>query len=292
MKKQYIWINGSLQERQNGSSSFLDHGLHYGTGVFEGIRCYETPKGPAVFRLDAHLKRLVNGGKLLGMELEALELKKAIFETLNANDHRNAYIRPIAWYGSGGLGLDVDPLQLNVAVATLPWKSHLGTAAENKGVRLNQSDFRRISADAIPPAKLCGVYVNSVMAKLASHRKGFDEALFVDADGYVCECTGENVFAIFGDKVVAVEHPDALEGITRDTVIKLTSAKSMKLSLEELLQADEIFLTGTSAEIAPVSEIDGQTFEIGRRTQKLQSLYQDIVHGKSKGHDGWLSWAA
>ena len=188
--------------------------------------------------------------------------------------------------------MDVDPLQLNVAVATLPWKSHLGSAAENKGVRLNQSDFQRISAAAIPPSKLCGVYVNSVMAKLASHRKGFDEALFVDSNGLVCECTGENVFAIFGDHVVAVEHPDALEGITRDTVIHLTNASSRKMPLAELLMADEIFLTGTSAEIAPVTEIDGHSFKIGAKTQRLQRLYQDIVHGKEHGRDGWLTWAA
>jgi branched-chain amino acid aminotransferase len=290
MNAEYLWFNGTLQKKDSSARSILDHGLHYGTGVFEGIRCYKTEKGPAVFRLDAHLERLLRGGRLLGMELDAEELRDAIFQTLEANGHGNAYIRPIAYYGAGGLGLDVDPLKMDVAVATMPWKSHLGEAGDT-GVRLTVSPFQRISSGAIPPAKLCGVYVNSVMAKLESRRRGFDEALFVDGDGMVCECTGENVFAVFGGEVVAVSHPDALDGITRASVIEMASAEERAMTLKELLTADEVFLTGTSAEIAAVSELDGRVFGPGMVTKGLQALYQDVVHGRSPDHAGWLSCA-
>jgi len=287
-----MWYNGELLRSEDGTGSLLDHGLHYGTGVFEGIRSYQTESGPAVFRLDAHLERLVRGGKLLGMEIDPDTLKEAIFKTLSANRQTEAYIRPLAYYGTGGLGLDGGPLKMNMAVATLPWKSHLGEAAEHKGVRLNVSPFQRISSSAIPVAKLCGVYVNSVIAKLASKRLGYDEALFVDGEGRVVECTGENVFAVFGDHVVAVKHPDALDGITRDTVIALTAAEEREMSLEELMTADEVFLTGTSAEIAPVSEIDGHLFGPNPRSRSLQQKYQDVVHGRSQQHRKWLSWVA
>ena len=290
MKAKYVWHNGKLRKMDESSANLLDHGLHYGTGVFEGIRCYQSSKGPAVFRLEEHLQRMKRGGLLLGMDLDVNQLTEAVFEALEANKHQSAYIRPLAYYANGGLGLDVDPLETHLMVATLPWKSHLGDAAEEVGVRVHASKYRRISAKALPPAKLCGVYVNSVVAKLDSKRRGFDEAMFLDDDQMVCECTGENVFAVFGNDIVAVQHPDALDGITRRTVIELTGATEQPLSFAELLEADEVFLTGTSAEVAPVSYLDDREYGIGSLTREIKNLYQDVVHGRERS--GWLSWAA
>jgi len=292
----YIWIDGSLRDLEESHSSLLAHGLHYGTGVFEGIRCYRTPKGPAVFRLGAHLTRMQKGARVLGMELDLEQITSAVGAVLQANRHRAAYVRPIAYYGAGSLGLDVGPsLNHHVVVASMPWKSHLGEAAENRGVSVKSTSVRRVPADAVPPLKLCGSYVNSIIAKREAVALGYEEALFVDDDGRVCEATGENVFMIRNGEITAVSHPDALLGITRDTVLQLTGASQRPVFLPELLQADEIFLTGTSAEIAPVTRIDGAQLPIGPVTRRLQDLYQQIVHGRHPGRGAWLtpvaSWA-
>ena len=292
MSPKYVWYNGELRPFENGQSPALAHGLHYGTGVFEGIRAYDATHGPAVFRLDAHLKRMKYGADLLGMPFSIDEMKTAVFQTLEANQHRAAYIRPLAFYAAGGLGLDVLPLKAHYMVATLPWTSHLGDAADDTGVRVMRSPFQRVSSKAIPTAKLCGVYVNSVIAKKHSTDNGFDEALFVDENGWVCECTGENVFAVFGSEVVAVQHPDALNGITRATVMDMLGATERPVSYDELLTADEVFLTGTSAEIAGVSALDQRVYGKGKLTQELKGWYQDTVHGRESSRNGWLSWAA
>jgi branched-chain amino acid aminotransferase len=292
MSPKYIWHNGSLRNLQDSGSPILAHALHYGTGVFEGIRAYDALNGPAVFRLDAHLDRMAYGASLLGMPFDKAEMKSAVFETMQANGHRAAYIRPVAYYATGGLGLDVEPLKAHYAVATLPWKSHLGSATEDVGVRVQRSPYYRISSKAVPSAKLCGVYVNSVIAKRHSTLMGFDEALFVDGDGYVCECTGENVFAIFNGEVVAVKHEDALDGITRATVMEMLGATERPVSYEELLTADEVFLTGTSAEVASVSCLGEREYGVGPMTRDIKAWYQDTVHGRESAQQGWLSWAA
>jgi len=286
----HIWLDGKLLKTEDSGCSLLEHGLHYGTGVFEGIRCYETKNGPAIFRLDAHLKRLEAGAEVLGMKLDIDALATAACDVISANKHKSAYVRPIVFYGAGSLGLDVgDQLKKHVAVASLPWKSHLGEAAENKGVLVKTSSVRRISADSLPPLKLCGSYVNSILAKREATLAGFEEALFVDPDGRICEATGENVFLVKDGKVTAVSHPDALPGITRDTLIELSNADEREVYMEELLAADEVFLTGTSAEVAPVTQIDDTSFEIGPITRRLQQLYQDVVHGRVKGREDWLT---
>jgi len=286
----HIWYDGRLLATEDSGCSLLEHGLHYGTGVFEGIRCYETAAGPAIFRLDAHMARLEAGANAIGMDVNIEEIAAATRRVLAANEHTNAYIRPIVFYGAGSLGLDVgDQLVRHTAVASLPWKSHLGEAAENKGVLVKTSTVRRVSADAVPPLKLTGTYVNSILAKLEATRAGYEEALFVDPDGRVCEATGENVFLVKDGRVTAVDHPDALAGITRDTVMQLADADDRPVYLDELLEADEVFLTGTSAEVAPVTRIDGVTFAIGPVTRRLQAMYQDLVHGRLAGHDHWLT---
>jgi len=287
-----LWVNGELVAMNSASSPILAHGLHYGTGVFEGIRAYATPAGPAVFRLDAHLRRMKAGAELLGMPFDAEAVAMAVDELLEVNGDGDAYVRPLAWYAAGGLALDVEPLTAHCAVATLPWTSHLGDDADNSGVSMCVSPYRRISSEAVPPLKLCGLYLNSILAKRDASAHGFDEALFVDVEGWVVEATGENVFMVTGGRVIAVDHPDALPGITRSTVAQLADATSRRVSLRELREADEIFLTGTSAEVAPVRALDGRKLPVGAVTRGLQVAYQDVVHGRDWSRRHWLRWAA
>ena len=253
--------------------------------MFEGIRSYATADGAAVFRLDEHLARMQRGAEALGMAFDRKQAADAVLETLRANHQRDAYIRPLQWYGEGGLGLDVAPLHSHLMVATLPWSSHLGTHR----VRLTRSRFRRTPATSVPALKLCGNYVNSILAKREASLRGFGEALFADADGNVVECTGENVFMVKHGHVIAVAHPDALPGITRDTVIALTGAHSRQVSVAELHDADEVFLTGTSAEIAAVEALDDTAYRDNPVTRELQALYARLVRGQEISHRHWLT---
>ena len=292
-----LWLDGQLVPERDARASLLEHGLHYGTGVFEGIRCYETADGAAVFRLDEHLARMEQGAEVLGMRLDRAQLKEAVKRVLQANAHQEAYIRPLVFYGAGSLGLDVGPeLPSHVVVATMPWSSHLGDAAKRDGIRVKRTAVRRVSARALPPLKLCGTYVNSVIAKRSAAREGFDEALFVDDLGCVCEATGENVFMVKDGQVTAVRHADALPGITRQTVVELTHAQDRPVTFAELLDADEVFLTGTSAEITPVRQLDETVKAVGPVTRQVQQLYDCAVRGQLNGREGWLtrvqSWAA
>jgi branched-chain amino acid aminotransferase len=282
------WFDGRWFEDAAPAAPLLSHALHYGTGVFEGIRCYRTPRGPALFRLDDHLERFARGARRLGMKLDLGALRKACLEVVDVNGLQEAYVRPIAFYAEGGLGLDLAPLSLHVAVAALPWNSHLGARAARLGASARISTYRRNDARAIPPLKLTGAYVNSVLAKLEAARTGFDEALFVDDAGRVCEATGENVFMVRAGRVTAALHPDALPGITRDTLIELAGAEERELPLDELLEADEAFLTGTSAEVTPLAQLGDRMYGVGRFTRQLQEAYASAVR---RGPDRWLSLA-
>ena len=283
-----LWIDGRLLDAAQQSVSPLAHALHYGTGVFEGIRAYETEEGPAIFRLEAHLERLGRGAEALGMAVDLAALRAGCLEALAASGLQAAYLRPLVFYETGGLGLDVAGLKVRHLVAALPWANHLGEAVR-RGVRVRTSPFRRNPAGALPPLKLCGAYVNSVLAKLEATRAGFEEALFVDGAGLVVECTGENVMLVKDGRLIAVEHPDALPGITRQTVIELAEAEVRPVSLAELREADEIFLTGTSAEITPVGALDGRTYAVGPLTREIQARYGDLVRGRREAGRGWLT---
>jgi branched-chain amino acid aminotransferase len=287
MKPLHVWMDGEVCV--GGQCSVMEHGLHYGTGVFEGIRAYPTAKGVGVFRLKEHLERMDRGANCLGMDFDSKAVHEAIGQLITLNEQRSAYVRPIAFFGGGSLHLDVDNLLTRVVVATLPWRSHLGEASEEKGVTLGVSAMQRNSRSAIPNLKLCGGYVNSILAKRAASMAGFEEALFVDEQGMVCEATGENVFAVFGDQVVAVKHPDALPGITRNSVLELSGGREAEMSLAELESADEIFLTGTSAEVAPVTRLGERELGIGSITRDIQQTYQDVVHGRSDAYSDWLT---
>ena len=280
------FCDGEIAEAEAFSVPLTSHALHYGTGVFEGIRSYATDDGgAAVFRLREHLERMRKGAEALGMKFDVAQATEAVLATLRANGHRDAYIRPLLWFNAGGLGLDVDKLSERLMVATLPWTSHLGTHR----VRLTVSSFRRNPAKALPPLKLCGNYVNSILAKREATSRGFGEALFTDAQGQVVECTGENVFMVKDGRVTAVKHPDALPGITRATVIELAGAESRPVSLEELKDADEIFLTGTSAEIAQVGWLDARELGANPISMELRRLYQRVVTGQEAARSGWLT---
>ena len=291
MKNLHVWSDGQFLQMDKAKTELLAHGLHYGTGVFEGIRSYPTAQGPAIFRLDDHMRRFSAGAEVLAMEVDVDAIGQGALGLLRLNDQQSAYVRPLSFFETGGLGLDVDCLQVRSMVATLPWKSHLGDADEELGVKLTASSRHRTPATSVPPLKLCGNYVNSILAKLEATRRGFDEALFLDRDGFVCEATGENVFMVKNGKITAVEHCDALAGITRATGLTLTGAESRAVHVSELKEADEVFLTGTSAEVARVSEFDGRVYEQNSVTKEVATLYQDVVHGRSRHSDQWLTWA-
>ena len=280
-----LWFDGRIGPQDQTLAPLTTHAMHYGTAVFEGIRSYATPDGAAVFRLSEHLERMRKGADAFGASFDAVEAAAAVIAVLQANKHRDAYIRPLLWYGTGSLGLDVAPLRRHLMVASMPWKPHLG----DKPVRLTVSPFRRNRAEALPPLKLSGAYVNSILAKREAGSRGFDDALFIDDAGFVVECTGVNVFLVKHGQVVAVEHPDALPGITRDTIVELAGAVSRPVTLEELLEADEVFLTGTSAEVMPVAALDRRTYGPTPVADGLRTRYLRIVRGGSPAHAHWLT---
>jgi branched-chain amino acid aminotransferase len=280
-----LWFDGRIGPQDQLAAPLTTHAMHYGTAVFEGIRSYATPDGAAVFRLSEHLERMRKGAEAFGATFDVVEAAAAVIAVLQSNHHRDAYVRPLLWYGTGSLGLDVAPLSRHLMVASMPWKPHLG----DKPVRLTVSPFRRNRAEALPPLKLSGAYVNSILAKREAGSRGFDDALFIDDAGFVVECTGVNVFLVKAGQVVAVEHPDALPGITRDTIVELAGAASRPVTLEELLEADEVFLTGTSAEVMPVAALDRKNYGATPVADELRTRYLRVVRGGSPAHAHWLT---
>ena len=283
--KPLAWFDGALIEADSVQAGLTTHAMHYGSGVFEGVRAYATESGAAVFRLPEHLERMRKGADMFGMAFDVAAATAAVLATLRANHHRDAYIRPLAWYGEGSFGLDVEGHTPHLMVATTATQVHLnGTRA-----RLGVGKWRRNPADSLPPLKLCGAYVNSILAKREAKTRGFDEALFTDRNGNVVECTGANVFMVKDGKLTAIEHPDALPGITRDTLITLTGAASRRVALAELLDADEVFACGTAAEVAPVAEIEDRRYADNPITRELANLYARVVRGQEAAYRHWLT---
>ncbi|MFC3550271.1 aminotransferase class IV [Lysobacter cavernae] len=284
-----LWFDGALAASDTLQVPLNTHAMHYGTGVFEGIRSYATRDGSSVFRLPEHLERMRKGADLLGIDFDVAQAFEATVQTLRANGHRDAYIRPLTWLGTSAtgvsIGLDVPGLSQHFMVITLPTVVHLN----GKRARLTVSPWKRNPASSLPPLKLCGAYVNSILAKHDSRKRGFDEALFVDEDGYVVECTGANVFMVRNGEVTAVEHRDALPGITRDTLIALTGATSRPVTHHELLDADEVFACGSAAEVAPISVLDRREFGDNPVTRELSALYARVVRGEEPQYAGWLT---
>ena len=284
------WFDGDLVAADAPRAPLMTHALHYGSGVFEGIRCYATAAGgSAVFRLPEHLERMRRGAGLLGMPFDVAEATRAVLAVLRANRCGDAYVRPLAWCGTGSIGLDVGPQSKHLMVVAIPTSTnvHLGGG----GVKLGVSSWRRNPATSLPPLKLCGAYVNSILAKADVKSRGYDEALFVDAQGMVVECSGANVFMVKDDRIVAVEHADALPGITRDTLIALTGATSREVSLKELRDADEVFVCGTAAEATSIASLEGRSLDDDSVGREVARLYQRVVRGEDPRYAGWLTHA-
>ncbi len=299
-KVEKIWMNGKLVNWDDAKIHVLTHALHYGSGVFEGIRAYETDKGAAVFRLTDHIKRLFRSAKIYRMDLPYTveELVEAVKETIKANELKSCYIRPIAFRGYGEMGLYPMKAPVEVSIAVWPWGAYLGEEGIKNGVKAKISSYQRISPNALPPAaKATGQYINSILAKLEVTEIGYDEAIMLDHQGFVSEGPGENIF-IIRDGVIYTPptSASALEGLTRDSIMKI--ARDLGYSLFEqnivrsdLYLADEIFFTGTAAEIVPIREVDNRFIgEPGSITQTLQNKFYAIVKGKEEKYLDWLEY--
>lgn len=298
----FIWMNGKLVPWDEAKIHVLTHTLHYGLGVFEGIRCYKTGKGPAVFRLRDHIERLGNSARLVEMELpySVDELVRATKETIKANGIEECYIRPLVFYGYGVMGLNPEGSPVNTAIAIWPWETYLGEEGLRKGIRARISTKLRIDPRMLPPhSKLVANYANSILAKLEAIRTGYDEAIFLNLDGFVVEGPGENLFMVKdGVLITPPLSSGALEGITRDSIIRIAKDKEIpvkeeNISKEQLYDADEAFFTGTAAEVTPIREIERHIIgggERGKITTELQQKFFDVVRGKEPKYESWLDY--
>lgn len=296
-----IFFDGRLVPSAEATVSVLTHALHYGTSVFEGIRAYETARGPAVFRLREHSRRLIDSARILGMPVSfsAEQVDKAILDTIRANGRPACYIRPLIWYGAQSLGVNPGKNRLHFMVATLPWGVYLGEEAVRKGAKLMTSSWRRSSGDILPTkAKVGGNYVNSVLANQEARENGFDEALLLDKEGYVAEGSGENVFLVKDEVLYPIAHSVNLRGITRDSVIKIaeslgTTVVPTMATRDELYTADEVFMVGTAAEVTPVASIDRRPIGSGSAgpfSLAMRQRYLEVVSGKVPEFEHWLTY--
>lgn len=296
-----IWKNGELVPWRDANVHFLTHTLHYGLGVFEGVRAYKTDDGSAIFRLEDHTERFFRSAKILNMKIEFSrdELNEAQRTVVRENGLESAYIRPLLFYGSEGMGIRAEHLKTHVFIAAWEWGAYLGTEGLDKGISVKTSSFSRLHVNvSMCRAKACGHYINSILALHEALAYGADEALLLDTEGYVMEGTGENIFIVRNGQVITPDLTSALEGITRDTVIALINELGMplverRITRDEVYIADEAFFTGTAAEVTPIRELDGRVIGNGGRgpvTEQLQSKYFDVVKGRSERHRHWLSY--
>jgi branched-chain amino acid aminotransferase len=295
-----IWMDGTLVDWDDARIHVLTHSLHYGCGVFEGIRAYETSDGPAVFRLTDHMIRMFKSAKiyLIDIPFSVQQLVDATKETVRVNDLPSCYIRPIVYYGYGEMGLNTLPCAVNVSIAVWPWGAYLGDEGIKHGVRMKISSWRRHDPNAMPPAaKATGMYVNSSMAKVEALKAGYDEAILLSPQGYVSECTGENLFLVRnGELVTPPVSAGALEGITQDTVMTIARDLGLPVRVDHMLRsdlytADEAFLTGTAAEVVPIRSVDDRDLgEPGEITRRIQEIYQATVRGEEDRYKDWLEW--
>lgn len=297
-----IWMDGKLVPWGDAKVHVLTHTLHYGLGVFEGIRCYKTEKGPAVFRLRDHIQRLKNSASLVKMKLpySVEELVEAVKCVIKANEIEECYIRPIVYYGYGEMGLNPAGSPVRVAIAVWPWGTYLGKEGLERGIRAMISSWRRIDPRILPPqSKTVANYANSILAKLEALSAGYDEAILLNLDGFVAEGPGENIFIVEGGTLITPPlSSGVLAGITRDSVMKIAldeeiSVKEQNIAREQLYEADEAFFAGTAAEVTPIREIDGKVVGGGKRgpiTEKLQHIFFDAVRGRKPEYESWLDY--
>ena len=296
-----IWMNGELVDWADARIHVGTHGLHYGTGVFEGIRCYDTERGPAVFRLIDHLQRLETSAKLLYMQLpySVEELRGACFDVIDACGLSDLYIRPIAFYGYGELGVHTGDNPVDVVVMCFPWGAYLGEEGQRNGITAMVSSWRRVGPNTIPhAAKATGVYLNSMLATHEARRGGYDEAILLTEDGYIADGPGETIFMVNNGTLFTPDLSSSiLPGITRDSIIQIAqdlghTVVEKPLIRTDLYTADEVFMTGTATEVAPLRSIDDHEISVGPVTLTLQQAYADTVRGRSERWSQWLDLAA
>jgi branched-chain amino acid aminotransferase len=297
-KAELIWMNGSFVPWDEANVHVLSHGLHYGSGVFEGIRCYETEKGSAIFRHREHLERLRTSAELYHLDLPfpVEEIQEATKELIRRNGLASCYIRPLAFRGYGEMGLYAPKAPIEVIVAVWPWGAYLGEEGKQKGIRAKVASVRRISPDSlIPHAKASGQYLNSILAKTETAHAGYDEAIMLDQRGLVCEGSGENIFVVREGQLLTPPHTASiLDGVTRKSVIQIArdlgyTVVERDIARAELYLAEEVFLTGTAAELVPVREIDHHDLgEPGEITRVIQDKFEDAVHGRADEYLEWL----
>jgi branched-chain amino acid aminotransferase len=295
-----IWLDGEMVPWREAKTHVLTHTLHYGMGVFEGVRAYQTERGAAIFRLQDHTERLFNSAHIFGMPVpwDRETINAAQCAVVRENNLASAYIRPILFYGSEGMGLRADNLEVHCAVAAWEWGAYLGEENIRNGIRIRVSSFTRHHVNVtMCRAKSTGSYMNSMLALQEALRDGYDEALLLDATGYVMEGSGENFFIVRNGVIYTPDLTSALDGITRRTVMTLCEEEGFKvvekrITRDEVYIADEAFFTGTAAEVTPIREVDGRTIGKGGRgpiTERLQGLFFDQVHGRRDTHPQWLT---
>jgi len=297
-KAETIWMNGRLVPWDQATVHVLSHVIHYGSCIFEGMRCYRTQRGPAVFRLRDHITRLLGSAKvfLIDIPYSHEELVAATKQTVQVNGLESCYIRPIAYLGYGEMGLNPLPCTVNVSIAVWPWGTYLGEEGIKHGVRCKISSWRRQDPNMIPPAaKVTGLYVNSSLAKVEALKAGYDEAILLNTQGHVSECTGENLFVVKGGRITTPPlSAGALDGITRDSIMVIARDLGYEVVEENILRsdlyvADEAFLTGTAAEVVPIRAVDDRVIgEPGEVTRKIQEMYFAAIRGEVETYKGWL----
>jgi len=295
-----IWMDGEWVEWRDAKVHVLTHTLHYGAGVFEGLRAYHTDQGPAIFRLEEHTDRLYRSAHILNMEIpfSKEEINQAHKDAISKNNLDSAYIRPMCFYGSEGMGLRADNLKVHVMIAAWSWGAYLGAESMEKGIRIRTSSYTRNHINStMCKAKANGNYINSILALQEALSAGYDEALLLDHQGCVAEGSGENLFIVRNGVIYTPDTTSALEGITRETIMTIAKEHGLeviekRITRDEVYIADEAFFTGSAAEVTPIREYDDRKIGSGSRgpiTEKIQTLYFDYVHGRRTDHEEWLA---
>ena len=295
-----IWKNGSFQSWDDSNVHILSHTLHYGTGVFEGVRAYKTSNGPAIFRLKEHTNRLFSAADKINIKIPFSkdELNRIQCEILNKNSLDEGYIRPIVYLGNEGLGLRAKDLSVNVAVAAWEWPSYMDPKAKEKGISVIKSSHRQYENPLHSGNKIIGTYFSNTMALHEAIDRGADEAIMLDKNGYISEGSGENIFLVKNNVIYTPTTDHCLNGITRQSVIQMAkdlniSVREQNIKFDDLVQADEAFFTGTAVEITPITSLDGKHINDGKKgqvTNQLQEKFQEIISGKNQDYDNWLTY--
>lgn len=298
----FVWMNGEFVKWKDATIHILSHVIHYGTGVFEGIRCYETDKGPAVFRLDEHVERLINSSKVYNFEFKYShdEVKEAILETIRINELKSCYIRPLVYMGFNGLAVNPKGCPTDFAISVWPWGAYLGEDSLEKGIRAVISPWQKFNSNMMPTmAKACGQYLNSNLAVSDANKNGYDEAILLNSKGTVAEGSGENIFLVEKGKIITNSSDSSiLLGITRDSVIEISrdlgyEVIEREISVSDLFFADEAFFTGTATEIAPIREINERVIGVGKRgeiTKIIQDKFFEAIFARDEKYEKWLTF--